>query len=786
MRFTVALGTSAFKTRIRHKRFSIAELFELLTVPELRNKKDGKHFTLVKYAGNKRDSSTIKQYCGAAVDLDDTTLTPEEIQETFKDFPHVIYTTFSHQMKDKGNRYRLVIPYSEPIPPQKHVQTILALMHKLGGAKNVDLSSKALGRLMYLPSCRSNRKHLFETYVIKPSKNNRFFDPYKDAELTPEEEWEVQELAQIDKPEFNVNDILQDGNRNEGLTRFVGKSIKVGLDIDTALASAKAWNETNCNPPLSNSDVKTIVKSVYQTHSRKNGDSDWGFDEVKRRIKDAKELDYDATVQLITKSKKNITAGKRDLLVRLAASKLQVSRKDFKADLIAYMQEDNLDKEEELIESKQLTAQQLRKEFENHVYISMEDKVFNSKTGITVKPDAFNREHAPFTDKGSLLQILLQNKCIKVAHAKQFSPNAPLVFLEEGITYVNTYVPLDLEPVNGNVGRFKRHMKYLIPNELERNTLLDWLAYNIQNPGKKVRWMPIIKGKKGIGKSIISDLILTPMLGMRNVKPCNSKVLQTSFNGWQTDAQLVIFHELKTGITRKERQHTTDTLKEFITDRYIQIHRKGIDAYPVQNKCNALGFTNHDDSVIISKDERRFSIIKTDVQPRHSAYYKRLAEWLETNTAEMLYYFLNRDLYNFNPDQALETQATRDLKNESMLWPDNIIEMMLNDPKAAITKDGCTTTHNIIEYIKLNSSDRDFLTAESFHKKGSSKIYMFNAALKTAEISRYEGGQNRGRVYFDGERVNVYIHPNRTDLQMSRSVSTTIKNQPKLTEFSDA
>ena len=126
----ISLGTSAYNSTIRQKKFDVDQLYDLLAKePSVRKDKDGPYFIMASFNGTKRRSSNIKEYFGATVDLDDTSLTLEEIQETFKRYSHAIYTTHNHVVK--GNRYRLVLPYKNSITAEQHSIVMLVLMHEL-------------------------------------------------------------------------------------------------------------------------------------------------------------------------------------------------------------------------------------------------------------------------------------------------------------------------------------------------------------------------------------------------------------------------------------------------------------------------------------------------------------------------------------------------------------------------------------------------------------------------------------------------------------------------------
>ena len=58
------------------------------------------------------------------------------------------------------------------------------------------------------------------------------------------------------------------GSRNDTLARLVGSWAGDGLSLEDCLENARLWNQKN-NPPLSEQEVLSVVKSICTTHSKK-------------------------------------------------------------------------------------------------------------------------------------------------------------------------------------------------------------------------------------------------------------------------------------------------------------------------------------------------------------------------------------------------------------------------------------------------------------------------------------------------------------------------------------
>lgn len=60
-----------------------------------------------------------------------------------------------------------------------------------------------------------------------------------------------------------------EGGRNQSLTRLVGSWVKLELSKEECLFNANLWNQKN-NPPLSESEIVSVINSVFSTDSRNN------------------------------------------------------------------------------------------------------------------------------------------------------------------------------------------------------------------------------------------------------------------------------------------------------------------------------------------------------------------------------------------------------------------------------------------------------------------------------------------------------------------------------------
>lgn len=150
-----------------------------------------------------------------------------------------------------------------------------------------------------------------------------------------------------------------------------------------------------------------------------------------------------------------------------------------------------------------------------------------------------------------------------------------------------------------------RHIKAVFSDTKDSEIFTCWLAHQVQHPGKKLLWVPVIQSVEGIGKSFFREL-LQLCLGVSNVGVVNPSQVVSQFNGWACRKLVNVLEELK--VTGHNRHEAANALKSLITDSTIQINEKGIRPYVTNNTVNYLCFTNYKDFLPVTDKDRRWWI----------------------------------------------------------------------------------------------------------------------------------------------------------------------------------
>lgn len=137
------------------------------------------------------------------------------------------------------------------------------------------------------------------------------------------------------------------------------------------------------------------------------------------------------------------------------------------------------------------------------------------------------------------------------------------------------------------------------------NYTLDWISMAIK--GKNNCILTTI-GNQGVGKGVTNDIVVS-LLGSSNCQKTDKRLITKDFNGQILNKKLAYLDEIKISSVDQENK-----IKDLINNT-IEIEQKGKDPITVKNYLNIYYSSNNLDSVNLSDDDRRFSILEiTDVK----------------------------------------------------------------------------------------------------------------------------------------------------------------------------
>lgn len=258
----------------------------------------------------------------------------------------------------------------------------------------------------------------------------------------------------------------------------------------------------------------------------------------------------------------------------------------------------------------------------NWVYVADDDKFFRMDSDEWMSMQGFNarfNREVPLNEDGTITKsaswLALENFAIPTVTRALYLPWADKLFEMDGVQCVNSYRPSSVPAASASlsaegqraVNVVLRHLRLLCGGRAEVvQTFMDWLAHNVQHPGVKIRWAPLVKGVEGDGKTVIGSL-MAAVMGRGNVRNVSPKVLGTDFTGWAEGACLAVLEEIK--LTGHNRYDILNALKPFVTNDSVEVHRKGKDTYDIVNTTNYVAFTNYADALPLTDTDRRWWIV---------------------------------------------------------------------------------------------------------------------------------------------------------------------------------
>lgn len=294
------------------------------------------------------------------------------------------------------------------------------------------------------------------------------------------------------------------------------------------------------------------------------------------------------------------------------------------------------------------------------------DSVFSRKLLPTAEElqamDKNVNEHTLGTPKFLPSLYLLNHLKCQTVDDVTYNPAAPedIIVREDGKLYVNIYRRSyrEADPALANYVEdlMCEQLSNLIAEPHYRTHLLDWMAYNVQYPGNKLRHALLLQGGEGCGKTLIF-YSLRAALGNDNTKIVNSDTIKKGWNEWAFGSQVVCIEELRVaGVNRHE---VMNTLKEPITNDFVPVNERAKNTRNVQNRTNYLAFTNHHDAIVVGEDSRRWWVVKSALQHKEQIraivdkdpeYFARFAESHATHAGGYRHFFENRTISsNFKP-----------------------------------------------------------------------------------------------------------------------------------------
>lgn len=199
---------------------------------------------------------------------------------------------------------------------------------------------------------------------------------------------------------------------------------------------------------------------------------------------------------------------------------------------------------------------------------------------------------------------------------------------------------------------FLSHIKNIIANgdEVLYNYILSWIAFIVQNPGKKTETCLIILGEEGTGKTMFTTVIckLFGNYALPNIASIDDVVGQ--FNSITENKMLVVLNEVNATENTANKKAIHNKLKTLITEDINIINKKGVDQYEAENVSNYIICSNEFNPILISENDRRYVVTEvSNSMKKNTTYFRNLFNSFDDEFYINLYnYFRLFDIKKFD------------------------------------------------------------------------------------------------------------------------------------------
>lgn len=308
--------------------------------------------------------------------------------------------------------------------------------------------------------------------------------------------------------------------------------------------------------------------------------------------------------------------------------------------------------------SQYLTPREQLDHFKGCVYVRDQHRIFVPDGGL-LKADQFRAVYGGFvfaldannvkTTK-SAWEAFTESQAIRFPSATTvgFRPDQPpgKITEEEGLTIINTYVPINTPRKSGDGTPFYDWFAKFLPVPEDREILWAYMASMVQNPGIKFQWWPFLQGQEGNGKTMIFR-VLEHAIGRRYTHYPNALDLANVFNNWLAGKLFIGVEEIYVS----NKKEMMEALKPIITNDRIGLQAKGVDQYTGDNYANGMACSNYQEAVSITYDTRRWAPFFAAQQNFEDLvragmvgpYFPNLLKWLRKDG----YAIINHDLRSY-------------------------------------------------------------------------------------------------------------------------------------------
>lgn len=240
--------------------------------------------------------------------------------------------------------------------------------------------------------------------------------------------------------------------------------------------------------------------------------------------------------------------------------------------------------------------------------------------------------------------LLNADFCVKVDGEDYWPGVRTTVFGDAGKMLLNTWRDDGLRAFMGDVTLWLDHLAWLVPDTMQRKHMVQWMAYCLRHPDRKINHNIMVGGVPRIGK----DSAFIPLLaglGESNCGGTDADKLEEPYQDAFVSKKLVVLNEMHCeGFSPRKLENK---LKPFGAAPPNWLHLRRFQRPPVQqrNVIQIVGFSNHRTSLSLETSaERWFAVWCAPETPKPPEYYRELHRWFGAGGAAAVIHYLLHDV----------------------------------------------------------------------------------------------------------------------------------------------
>jgi hypothetical protein len=256
-----------------------------------------------------------------------------------------------------------------------------------------------------------------------------------------------------------------------------------------------------------------------------------------------------------------------------------------------------------------------------------------------------------------------------IVYSRTNAPGQPAICKNpEGQDCVNIWTPIrHVMPENWQqrARPFVDHVRYLVPNDDERERFLNWLAHAEQKPGVRphTHYLMRTRETQGVGRNWMAEVLFRVWRGQVAPSVDLMGMLAGGFNGLIAGKIMAVVDELHVEQAGTSLRKLAQALKGELTALVRNVKPKYGREYSEFCCTRWLMFSNHVAALPISETDRRLIIIENPSIVKPADYFTRLYGMLDDQgfIDSVRQFLRDRDIRGFNPgEHAPMTEAKQE------------------------------------------------------------------------------------------------------------------------------